>query len=63
MVAQDNLGVGPQPTASTTASRIRDFMRTNPLTFHGTKVDEDPQVFIDKIFKVVDDMGVKPIEK
>ena len=33
-------------------------MRMNPLTFHGTKVDEDPQSFIDKILKVVDAMGV-----
>ena len=33
-------------------------MRMNPPTFHGTKVDEDPQGFIDEVFKVVDSMGV-----
>ena len=35
----------------------------NPPTFHGTKVDEDPQGFIDEVFKVVDAMGVTPREK
>ena len=44
VVAQANLGVGPQPNASISVSRIRDFMRINPPTFHGTKMDEDPQV-------------------
>ena len=33
-VSQANQGVGPQPNASTPASRIRDFMRMNPSTFH-----------------------------
>ncbi|MDV3170455.1 MAG: hypothetical protein Q8811_01670 [Candidatus Phytoplasma australasiaticum] len=33
--------------ASTPASRVRDFTRMNPLEFHGSKVDEDPQDFID----------------
>ncbi|XP_069147061.1 uncharacterized protein [Solanum lycopersicum] len=35
----------------------------NPPTFHGTKVDEDPQGFIDEVFKVVYVMGVTPREK
>ena len=39
-------------------SRIRDFTRINPLTFYGSKVEEDPQGFIYKGFKVVDVMGV-----
>ena len=38
-------------------------MRMNPPTFHGTKVDEDPQGFIDEVFKVVDAMVVTPSEK
>ena len=38
-------------------------MSMNPPTFYGTKVDEDPQVFIDEVFKVVDVMGVTPREK
>ncbi|XP_015081392.1 uncharacterized protein LOC107025022 [Solanum pennellii] len=41
---------------STTASTIRDFTRMNPLTFFGSKVEEDPQGFIDEVFKVVDAM-------
>ena len=35
----------------------------NPPTFHGTKVDEYPQGFIDEVFKVVDAMGVNTREK
>ena len=38
-------------------------MWMNPPTFHGTKVDEDPQGFIDEVFKVVDAMGVTSREK
>ncbi|XP_049345423.1 uncharacterized protein LOC125809935 [Solanum verrucosum] len=49
--------------ASTTASRIRDFTRMNPLTFYESKVDEDPQGFIDEVFKVLDANGVSPQEK
>ena len=39
VVAQVNLGNGPQPNASTPVSRTRDFMRMNPFTFNGTNVD------------------------
>ncbi|KAK4731662.1 hypothetical protein R3W88_024650 [Solanum pinnatisectum] len=35
----------------------------NPPTFYGSKVDEDPQGFIDEVFKVLDAMGVSPQEK
>ena len=35
----------------------------NPPTFHGTKVDEYPQGFIDEVFNVVDVMCVNASEK
>ena len=52
VAAQANLGVGPQPqpNASTLTSRICDLMRMNPPTFHGTKVYEYPQGFIDDVY-------------
>ena len=34
-----------------------------PPTFPGTKVDEDPEVFIDEVLKVVDILGLTPREK
>ena len=49
--------------ASTPASRVRDFTRMNPPEFHGSKVDEDPQAFIDEVGKVVTIMGVTSVEK
>ena len=57
------LVVGPQPNASTLTFRIWDFMRMKTPNFHGTKVDKDPQGFIEEVFKVVDAMGVAPREK
>ena len=63
LVAQVNQGDSPQPNESTPTSRIRDFVRMNPYTFHGTKVDKDPQSFIDEIFKVVDSICVAPRER
>ncbi|WMV37224.1 hypothetical protein MTR67_030609 [Solanum verrucosum] len=40
------------PNVGTTTSKIRDFTRMNPLKFHGSKVDEDPQEFIDEVYKI-----------
>ncbi|KAK4712764.1 hypothetical protein R3W88_018671 [Solanum pinnatisectum] len=51
------------PNARKTTSRIRDFKRMNPPTFFGSKVEEDPQGFIDELFKVLHVMGVSPQEK
>jgi len=47
----------------TPASRVRDFTRMNPPEFHGSKLDEDPQDFIDEIYKILDIMGVTSNEK
>src|SRR5688572_1977530 len=48
---------------TTPASRIRDFTRMNPPVFYGSKVEEDPQEFIDQVLKVVTIMGVTCVEK
>lgn len=50
----------PDPTQS---SRMRDFTRINPLEFYSSKVEEDPQEFIDELYKVLDIMGVTLDEK
>lgn len=43
--------------------RIRDFTRMNPLKFHGSKVDEDSQEFIDGMYKILEIIGFSPMEK
>ena len=35
----------------------------NPPTFYGSKVDEDPQEFIDEVYKTLYAMGVYSSEK
>ena len=40
------------------ASHLRDFTIMNPPTFYGSKVEEDPQEFIDKIYKILYDIGL-----
>ncbi|WMV14190.1 hypothetical protein MTR67_007575 [Solanum verrucosum] len=52
-----NLNVG------TVASREWDFMRMNPLELYDSKVEEDPQEFIDEVYNVLAIMGVTPVEK
>lgn len=51
------------PKNHITTSRISDFARMNLSEFHDSKVDEDPQEFIDEVYKVVDIMGVSSKEK
>ena len=40
------------------SSHLRDITRMNPLMFFGSKVDEDPQDFLDEDYKIVFAMGV-----
>ncbi|XP_049391772.1 uncharacterized protein LOC125856302 [Solanum stenotomum] len=47
----------------TTSTRIREFRRMYPLEFHGSKVDEGPQEFIDEVYKIVGIMGLSMVEK
>ena len=44
-------------------SRLRDFVRMNPPNFLVSKVGEDPQEFIDEVYKIVHAMGVTSWEK
>ena len=43
--------------------RLRDFVGMNPLIFHGFKVGEYPQVFLDDVYKVLSTMRVTSREK
>ncbi|KAH0644675.1 hypothetical protein KY284_032559 [Solanum tuberosum] len=40
-----------------------EFARNNPSEFQGSKVEEDPQRFIDEVYIVLDNMGVSSEEK
>ena len=42
---------------STMTSHLRDFTRMNPTTSYGFKVEEEPQEFIDEIYKILYVMG------
>uniref|UniRef100_M1DS52 Gag-pol polyprotein n=1 Tax=Solanum tuberosum TaxID=4113 RepID=M1DS52_SOLTU len=65
MMAQANRNGGTRvkPNATTTTSRLRDFVRMNSPVFLGSKVGEEPQEFRDEVYKVVDAMGVTLVEK
>ena len=61
VTTQVNLSMGPRGNLveRTMTSRLRDFVRMNPLIFLGFKVGEDPQEFLDGVYKVLSAMGVK----
>ncbi|WMV45953.1 hypothetical protein MTR67_039338 [Solanum verrucosum] len=45
------------------ALRVREFLRLNPLEFHGSKVEEYSQGFIDEVYKVAAILGLTMVEK
>lgn len=47
----------------TTTTRVRDFTSMNALEFHGSKVEQDPQKFIDEVHKMLMIMGLTPMKK
>ena len=45
------------------AYKIREFVRMNPPMFYGSKVKEDPNRFIDEVYKTLVVMGLTSTEK
>ena len=45
------------------ASRLRDFTRMNTTVYYGSKTNEDPQEFVDEMYKILCAMGVNEEEK
>ena len=50
-------------SASSMTSHIRVITRMNPPMFFGSKVNEDPQDFIDAVYKILYAMGMSSKEK
>ena len=59
------MGLAPRVIVveSTMTSRLRVFVMMNPGIFLCYKVGEDPQEFIDEVYKIVHSMGVTSTEK
>jgi len=51
------------PNVNFVALRARDLIKMNPTEFCGSKVEEDPQGFIDEVYKVLDIIEVTSVEK
>ena len=65
MMAQENGEVVPRfhRQVTTMASSLRDFSRINLSTFNKSRVDEDPQEFINEAYRIQYAMGVCLSEK
>ena len=51
MASQANREAVANPINEMGAYTIREFLRMNPLEFSGSKVEEDPNGFIDEVYK------------
>ena len=60
MNTQENIIMVPRmnPVEITMTSKMRDFLRINPFIFLGSKEGEDPQEFMDGVYKVLSAMGL-----
>ena len=60
VTTQLNLSMAPRENVveSTLTSRLRDFISINPPIFLVSKVGEDPQEFIDEVYKIVHGIGI-----
>ena len=57
--------IGPRVNSfeSIMSFRLRDFVRMNTHIFLVSKVGEDPQAFLDEVYKIVYAMGVTSRDK
>ena len=63
VTVKTNLNMMPRVVESTMTSRLRDFVRMNPPIFLGSKVGEDPQEFLDGVYKDLSAVEVTSREK
>ncbi|TMX04879.1 hypothetical protein EJD97_004154 [Solanum chilense] len=59
MTTQVNLSMVPRVVERTMTSRLRYFVRINSPIFLGSKVGDEPQEFLDGVYKMFIYMGVK----
>lgn len=65
MMAQSNREIGTHlnKNSSTMASHLRYFTRMNPPMFYGSKVNEERQYILDKVYTILFIIGVTSNEK
>ena len=63
VIMQANFNMMPRVVENIMTSRLRYFVRMNPPIFLGSKLNEDPQEFLDGVYKVLSAMGFTSMEK